>query len=181
MILKSLKGVALKRVVLMRTPGLPEWIWDAMAAGAFSSVHIPLVVFAVHLVPDLRFGYPLVLLPLLLAGPLATRGLGFGRSLIAAPLAGALSGAIAAVSLAIGSQVLGLWVWGLNSAASAPPMPPLPRVMLLPAELMTWAQQDVLFFQPVVALALSLAFLLLRRAGHPIGSRLERYLPRSLR
>ena len=44
----------------------------------------------------------------------------------------------------------------MTSAAGAPPMPPLPRIMVLPTNVLTWAHQDILFFQPLLAVALGL-------------------------
>ena len=52
---------------------------------------------------------------------------------------------------AIAWALLGDWFWMMTSAAGAPPMPPLPRIMVLPSEYLTWAHQDILFFQPLLA------------------------------
>lgn len=145
------------------TRTLPDWVTHGVRIGLATGLPVPVVVLAAWLIPPLRSGYPLALLPLLLAGPLAS-GAFSGRSALGSALvAGALSGVIAAMGLAFGSQVLGIFSWGLTSAAAATPMPPLPRLALLPSWLMTWAQQDVLVLQAVLALGLGLLATLLRR------------------
>ena len=167
----------------MTSPGdrpTPSWLTSGLRVGFATSLPIPFAVAVVQAFPDLKFGYPLVLLPLLLAGPFAMRGLSWGGGIVAALLAGALSGLIAAASLAVGSQYLGTSVWGLTGASSAPPMPALPRVTLLPTELLTWPQQDVLFFQPLLALVLAVIARLSQHVGGRFRPQAARLLPRSL-
>src|SRR5688572_12234094 len=130
------------------------WLLDAARVGIATGLPVLACVLLIWLVPALRFGYPLALLPLLLAGPLAAMRLAKRREALgAAAIAGTLSGAIGTASLAFGQKVLGNSLLGLTSAASMPPMPEaVPQLSVLPTTLLTWAQQDVLFFQPLVAL-----------------------------
>jgi diguanylate cyclase (GGDEF)-like protein/PAS domain S-box-containing protein len=163
------------------TSTLPRWASRAVVTGFALSVPVPVAVALVALFPDLKFGYPLVLLPLLAAGPIAVVGCRMPRALLGVVLAGLTSAIVAAGSLAVGSQLLGTSVWTLTSAASAPPMPPLPRLAVLPMSVMSWAQQDVLFFQPIMALALGLLALLLRSSGRLVHQLPPFLLPRSVR
>ena len=111
---------------------LPRWASRGFGTGVALSLHITLAVGLVAAFPDLKFGYPLVLLPLLAAGPLAARGLRPHRALLAVVLAGITSGIIAAGSLAVGSQLLGTTVWATHvggggapdAAVAAPRRPP---------------------------------------------------------
>src|SRR5205807_540890 len=84
-----------------------------------------------------------------------------------------------AASLALALALFGDWFWALTSAA-APPMPPLPRIMVLPTEWLTWPQQDVLVFQPLLAVCLGLLARTLRPVTRAVTQRLGRLLPRSL-
>ncbi len=163
------------------TRTLPSWASRAVVTGLALSVPVPVAVALVALFPDLKFGYPLVLLPLLAAGPIAVRDGRLPRALAAAMLAGLSSAILAAVSLAVGSQLLGTSVWTLTSAASAPPMPPLPRLAILPVSVMSWAQQDVLFMQPILALALGVLALVIRAGGRLTRGLPAVLAPRSLR
>lgn len=170
------------------------WLARGLRVGAAASLHVPIAIVLVTAVPAIRPVYPLMLLPLLLAGPVASRRLPlWPTGLAAAAAAGAVSGAVAAGSLAAAHMLTGAWYWGLTAAAGAPPMPQLPRITLLPTEWLTWAQQDVLFLQPVLAAALAaggrllaaggrLAVSLMRLAGqrHPPTLATDRLLPRSL-
>ena len=134
-------------------------------AGLAVSLHVPFAVLIVWLHPDLLYGYPLVLLPLLLAGPLATRQQKKpGRALGASALAGLVSAAIAVSSLAVGSQLLGGYFWTLVIPASMPPVPELPHLTFFPEWLLTWGQQDLLVAQPALAVALGGATMPLRSA-----------------
>src|SRR4051794_28160899 len=108
------------------------WVRGGSRAGLAAGLPVPLAIVAVTLLPALGMGYPLLLLPLVLAGPLAVRRRRFPDAAWAALLAGAISGTIAAVSFALALALLGDWFWALTSAAGAPPMPPLPRIMVLP-------------------------------------------------
>src|SRR4051812_48159029 len=110
----------MKSVRRVRGARLPSWVAGGLKAGIVVSVSIPIAVVIVAIFPDLKFGYPLVLLPLLLAGPLASRGHRLAPATAAVLVAGLLSAFIAAASLAFGSQGLGTSVWGLTGAASAP-------------------------------------------------------------
>src|SRR3954452_14640967 len=114
-----------------------RWTRAGCRAGLAASLQVPLGIVAIKLLPALGTGYPLLLVPLLLAGPLAVRRLPLRDASRAAVLAGALSGSIAAASLALALALFGDWFWALTSAAGAPPMPPLPRIMALPTEWLT--------------------------------------------
>src|SRR5438309_9015327 len=90
---------------------LPEWVTVGLRAGLAVSMHVPFAVLLVWARPELLFGYPLVLLPLLLAGPLAVRTLRGATAAGAALIAGFASAILATASLAVGSQVLDGQVW----------------------------------------------------------------------
>src|SRR6185503_5376204 len=96
----------------------PRWAVHGLRTGIALSLPVPLAIALVAASPDLRLGYPLVLLPLLLVGPMAVRGLSPWRALRSAGLAGLASAILATGCLAFGSQVLGTSVWALTSAAS---------------------------------------------------------------
>ena len=66
----------------------PAWMAEGLRAGVATSAQVPIAVVVVYALPDLKFGYPLVLLPLLLAGPLAGRGLALPAACAAALVAG---------------------------------------------------------------------------------------------
>ena len=51
-----------------RASRVPTWIGLGVSAGLATSLQVPFAVALVWARPDLQFGYPLVLLPLLLAG-----------------------------------------------------------------------------------------------------------------
>lgn len=157
-----------------------HWARAGCRAGLASSLQVPLGIVAIKLVPALGTGYPLLLIPLLLAGPLAVRRLPLRDAIRAAVLAGLLSGAIAAISLALALALFADWFWALTSAAAAPPMPPLPHITLLPTEWLTWPHQDILVFQPLLALCLGLLTWLLAPAISALGLPIARLLPRSL-
>src|SRR5437660_6340886 len=109
--------------------------------GLATSVQVAVGVVLLWLVPALGFGYPLVLLPLLLVGPLAGHGTPLRQAMPMALLAGVVSATLAASSLAFGSVVLGAGQWDLTTQASMAPVPEwLPRVSVLPRDLVTWAQ-----------------------------------------
>src|SRR5579859_544454 len=156
-------------------------ITRGLRVGLATSVQVPAGVLLLWLVPALMLGYPLVLLPLLLAGPLAARGMPLRRALPTALVAGVVSAGVAAGSLAFGLLVLGGSHWALTTQASMAPVPEsLPRLTVLPTDLFTWAQQDLLAFAPLLAVALALLTVGAesfgaRAAGWPTG-----WLPRSL-
>ena len=131
--------------------------------GLAVSLHIPAVVVLAWLRPDVQLGYPLVLLPLLSAGPLASRSRSSTRALAAALVAGLVSAGVAVASLAFGSQVLGGVVWALVYPTSMQPVPELPHLAMLPESAFTWGQQDLLVAQPVVAVVLGAAAFGMRR------------------
>jgi diguanylate cyclase (GGDEF)-like protein len=141
----------------------PSWIGTGLSIGLAVSLHIPVVVVLVWLRPDIQLGYPLVLLPLLAAGPLASRSRSSTRALGAALVAGLVSAGVAVASLGFGSQSLGGMVWALVYPTSRQPMPELPHLAVLPEWAFTWAQQDLLVAQPVVAVVLGAAALGMRR------------------
>lgn len=128
---------------MMRRRRTSAWIRLGASAGLAVSLHVPVAVVLVWARPDLLFGYPLVLLPILLAGPLAIRSLAGARALAAALVAGLVSSLVTVASLAIGSQLLGGLVWALVAPTSMAPVPALPHLMLMPDWLMTWGQQDL--------------------------------------
>ena len=64
--------------------------------GLATSVQVALGVVLLWLLPALGFGYPLVLLPLLLVGPLAGRGTPLRQALPIALLGGVVSATLAA-------------------------------------------------------------------------------------
>jgi diguanylate cyclase (GGDEF)-like protein len=138
-------------------------------------------VLLIKLVPTLMLGYPLVLLPLLLAGPLAIVGLSKRRALGAALVAGICSSVTATVILVFAQKVLGTGVWGLVNQSTMSPMPTwTPQITLLPTTLATSAQQDILFFQPLLALAVAALGLGLQSGLAWFAPYLPSLLPRSL-
>src|SRR5215472_10811035 len=90
----------------MRPRRLPTWLTVGLRSGLTVSLHVPIAVLLVWARPELLFGYPFVLPPLLLAGPLSTRAVRGTAALAAAFVAGLVSAMLAAASLAFGSQVL---------------------------------------------------------------------------
>src|SRR4051794_25511999 len=139
-----------------------RWVWlqRGLRVGVATVAPLAAGVLLIWLVPTLLFGYPLVLLPLLLAGPLAVVGLSVRRALGSAVVAGVVSAVLGTAMLVFGSQTLGAWMWGLVIQASLSPMPAwTPHITVLPTSLLTWAQQDILFLQPLVALAFACASL----------------------
>ena len=149
-------------------------------AGLATSVHVPVGIAAIELAPAIWLVYPTLLLPLLLSGPLALGRLKLKWAVLATALAGVVSGCITAVSFAVAWKLFGDWFWMLTSAAGAPPMPPLPRIMIFPGDWFTWAHQDILFFQPLLAVALGLLTLGLRPLGARVDRLMARVLPRSI-
>lgn len=158
-----------------------SWFRQGAATGLACGLAAPLGILLLALSPALLGGYVLVLVPLVIVGPFASRGLPVPRGLGAAALAGLIAGVVSSVSLAVGMRATSLgWAWSLTMPATAAPMPSLPRVTLLPQDLMTWPQQDILVFEPLLALALAGAALLLR-AGLPLVLRPFAWLaPRSI-
>jgi hypothetical protein len=104
-----------------RSTSTAHWLRGGARAGLAAGLPVPLGIVAIKLVPALGMGYPLLLLPLVLAGPLAVRRLRLTDAAGAALLAGAISGTIAAASLALALALFGDWFWALTSAAGAPP------------------------------------------------------------
>lgn len=163
-----------------RTLAVPRWARAGLIAGLITSVHVPVGIIALELAPALWLAYPILVLPLLLTGPLAVGRLKLRRAVLAAAIAGVVSGTITAVSFALAWRLLGDWFWMLTAAAGAPPMPPLPRIMLLPTDWFTWAHQDILFLQPPLAVALGLLVIALRPVSARLGQWTRRVLPRSI-
>lgn len=130
-----------------------------------SALHVGLVVsglvlafvLLVRLIPVMAFGYPLVLLLLLLVGPLAATTAPSARS---AALAGLVAGAVSALGgalvLAAGTHLLGDVRWSFVAPASSPPMPQLPRPQVVPY--LSWPLHYLLVLQPIVAAALAAAY-----------------------
>ena len=154
----------------------PGYLRRGLYAGLAVSLHVPFAVVLAWLHPELQLGYPLVLLPLLLAGPLAARHVKASRALAAAAIAGSVSAALAVVALAFGSQVLDTYNWSLIAPASFAPVPPLPHLNYAPDWLLTWGQQDFLVAQPVLAVALAALSLVFQKIRWPF----ERLIPQSL-
>jgi len=149
--------------------------------GLATSVQVAVGVVLLWLVPALAFGYPLVLLPLLLVGPLAGHRTPLRQALPMALLAGVVSATLGASSLAFGSVVLGAGRWNLTTQASMAPMPEwLPRLAVLPTDLFTWAQQDLLAFGPLLAIALALLTVCAESMGARPARWVAGWLPRSL-
>lgn len=156
------------------------WVRAGLRAGMLTSLPVPIGVIAVELVPTLWSAYPLLMLPLLLAGPLAAHRRKLRQAIFAAALAGLVSGTIAAGSFALAWALLGDWWWMMTAASGAPPMPPLPRITVLPTEIMTWAHQAILFFQPLLAIVLGLAAWSTGPLGRTLGPIVGLLLPHSL-
>jgi signal transduction histidine kinase len=156
------------------------WVRAGLRIGLLTSLQVPIGILVVVLIPALWSAYPTLVLPLLLTGPLVVRGLRLRNALGAAALAGLVSGTIAAGSLALAWGLLGDWFWMMTSAAGAPPMPPLPRIMVLPTEYLTWAHQDILFLQPVLAVVLGLVAWVIGPLGRKLSPQASRLLPHSL-
>src|SRR5437016_2165749 len=93
------------------------WLLQGVRVGLATSAAVPVGVLIIWLMPSLLLGYPLFLLPLLLAGPLAVAGPA-RRSLSVAALGGVVSSVVAVASLVFGCRVLGVGIWMLNSQAS---------------------------------------------------------------
>ncbi len=160
-----------------------RWTWLRRGArvGVATSAPVAAGVLLIWLVPALMFGYPLALLPLLLAAPLAIAGLNGRRAIAAAFVAGLISSALGTATLWFGCKVLGSWMWGLVTQATMSPMPTwTPRVMLLPTTMVSWPQQDILVFQPLLAVVLAIVGLGLRVVVAHATPHISRVLPRSL-
>ena len=131
------------------------------------------LVILLALVPALARGYPLALLPLLAAGPVAVQS--SPRRLDAWLVRGFISGLVAAVlavaALVFAVNVLNANFWALTGAASYPPMPPLPRPDFIPG--VGWPHEDVLLLLPPLSAIWAVAYALL--LGAP-GSGLLRAL-----
>src|SRR5688500_1232613 len=162
------------------TTTVATWVRAGVRIGLLTSLQVPVGILLVTLIPALWSAYPLLVLPLLLTGPLAIQRLPLRNALGAAALAGLTSGTIAAGSLALAWALLGDWYWMMTSAAGAPPMPPLPRIMVLPTNRLTWAHQDILFFQPLLAVVLGLVAWSTGPLSRKLGPHARRLLPHSL-
>src|SRR5688500_12978180 len=92
-----------------RSTRTARWLRSGARAGLATSLPVPLGIVAIKLVPALGMAYPLLLLPLLLAGPLAVRRLRLADAARAALLAGAISGTVAAGSFALALALFGDW------------------------------------------------------------------------
>jgi signal transduction histidine kinase len=160
--------------------GPTRWWWRAVCAGLALSMPVPIIILASQLVDALRFAYPLCILPLLLAGPVAVRRQSGRVALATAALTGVVSGIVAATSLELGMRLTGFAQWGLVSAASARPMPQLPHVEILSADWLTWPLQDILVFQPLLAVALGALTLAVSPSLRHTTQVAGRFLPGSL-
>jgi signal transduction histidine kinase len=156
------------------------WTRAGLRIGLLVSLQVPVGVLLIKLIPSLWAAYPLLLLPLLLAGPLASRRRRLRNAIAASAIAGIVSGTVAAGSLILAWWLFGDWFWMMTSAAGAPPMPALPRISVLPMEYVSWAQQDILFFQPLLAVLLGVATWSLGPLGRKLNPVMDRLLPDSL-
>ena len=163
------------------TTTVATWARAGLRIGLLTSIQVPIGVLVISLIPGLWLAYPLLLLPLLLTGPLAMRQRHLRAGLGSAAIAGLVSGTLATVSLALAWWLTGHWFWLMTSAAGAPPMPPLPRIMVLPTAWLSWAHQDILFFQPLLAVILGLVAWSFGSLGRKLTPHVSRLiLPRSL-
>src|SRR3954454_17309444 len=128
---------------------------QAVRRGATVGALVAALVLIVALVPAVARGYPLALLPLLAAGPVAAHGSRHNFALVL--LRGAVGGLVAAVAavaaLVFSVEVLDARLWALTSPASSPPMPALPQPRFLPG--LSWPQADILLLLPPLAAVLA--------------------------
>ena len=131
---------------------------QAARNGAMVGAVVAALVMLLVCMPVLARGYPLALLPLLAAGPLAVRG--GSRRLDLLVLRGFVAGLIAAViavaALVVAVEGFGFSTWALTGAASYPPMPALPRPDLLP--LAGWPHENILYFLPPLSALLAVVY-----------------------
>jgi signal transduction histidine kinase/HAMP domain-containing protein len=131
---------------------------QAARSGAIVGAIVAGLVMLLVCLPALARGYPLALLPLLAAGPLAARG--GSRRLDVLLLRGFVAGLVAAViavaALVLAVEGLGFSTWALLGAASYAPMPPLPRPDLLP--LAGWPHEDILYLLPPLSALLAVLY-----------------------
>src|SRR3954469_5984660 len=85
----------------------PRWASRGYRTGIVLSLPVLVAIALFALFPDLRFGYSLVLLPLLSVGPGAAHGLRLPGAFLGIVLAGLTSAALAAGGLVVGSRFLG--------------------------------------------------------------------------
>ncbi|MGE3912895.1 MAG: hypothetical protein AB7K36_26290, partial [Chloroflexota bacterium] len=148
--------------------GLSRWASHGFLVGLAFSLLAPVAVMLMAVFPNVKSGYPLMLLPLLAVGPFAVRGLRLPHAMGALLVAGLTSAVVASASLAVVSHLLGAADWALAATAPAPPLPLLLRLVLLPLTVTTWGPQDALLFQPIVTLMLGLLALLVRSIGQRV-------------
>src|SRR5436305_12144218 len=99
--------------------GVAPWGRRALGIGLAVSIQVPLAVLASQFVDALHFAYPFVVLPLLLAVPIAVQRQTARAALAAAVPAGLISGVVAAVSLRPGRWITRFALWVLVPAAAA--------------------------------------------------------------
>src|SRR5438093_338934 len=99
--------------------GAVPWGRRALGVGLAVSVQVPIIILLSQLANALHLAYPFVILPLLLAGPIAVQRQTGRSAIAAAALAGAISAILTSTSLALGMRLTGFAQWGLASAASA--------------------------------------------------------------
>jgi signal transduction histidine kinase len=137
---------------------MPQLLHHALRVGVAVPLVMLAIVLLVRLVPALSFGYPLVLLILLAAGPLAAAPApSVPRGLLAGLLAGGISALGGAAALAIGQHLLGDSRWSFVAPASSPPVPELPRLQLIP--FLSWPHHYLLVLQPLTAAGLACAYI----------------------
>jgi signal transduction histidine kinase len=145
----------------------------AVRGGAIVGGLVAGLVLLLTFVPVLARGYPLALLPLLAAGPMAVQA--SPRRLDAWLLRGFVGGLVAAVvavaALVFAVNVLGASIWVLTGPASYAPMPPLPRPDFLPG--VGWPHEDILLLLPPLSAVWAVIYALF--LGAP-GSGLARTL-----
>lgn len=123
----------------------------AIRGGAVVGAVVAVLVVLLALVPALARGYPLALLPLLAAGPVAVQA--GPRTVPSWLLRGFLAGLVAAIvavaALVFAVNILNASFWALTGPASYAPMPPLPRPTLIPG--VGWPHQDILLLLPPIS------------------------------
>ncbi|MBI2941138.1 MAG: HAMP domain-containing protein [Chloroflexi bacterium] len=108
-----------------------------------------IAVVALSFIPVLGLGYPIVLLPLLAAGPLAVRDAASDRrAIVDGALAGALSAILSVAILSFAVVALRDYRWSLVGPLSSPPTPRLPTIAVLP--FVSWPQHYILVLNPVL-------------------------------
>ena len=157
---------------------LPRWASRGFQTGIIFGLPVLIAVVLVAALPALKFGSALALLPLLAVGPVAARGFRVPQGAAAAMLAGVISGVFAAGSLWLASVMLG--ALGLLAGPAGSPVS-LARLAILPLTTVSLAPQDILFNQPLIALALGALTALPAELGDRASRLAVVFRPRSVR